>query len=253
MQIEKTIGRNYSPKHIRRLVRQNYTHYAYFFFESLLLSSLTPRDRPFFDRAFRIVNGEALKRALALNRGVFLLSGHIGFWEALGPVITFNFRPITVVVKRIQVRFIQRIREILQAFPGVRLLDSETSGFRALSLMKTLRRGEIVGIIQDQHRPSADFAKFFGYDVRTNATAAVLSRRNGAPVLLTYVLRNKFRKYDVIFVETDIPPTAHLESREAVRIVNDYLNGLFESVIQKHPEQWLWAHRRFKDNSNFVY
>ena len=43
-----------------------------------------------------------------------------------------------------------------------------------------------------------------------------------------------------------LPHAAHEDRREAVKSMLGQLNRELEKVIREHPEQYLWAHRRWR-------
>jgi KDO2-lipid IV(A) lauroyltransferase len=253
-QIQKTLGKAMSKREIKNLVRRNYIHYANLLFESLILSSLDFKHTDYFDTHFTIVNLKTIKKALARNKGVIALCCHLGVWEAMGACCARYIAPVTVVVKLIKNRFVQHLRERMQAHPGITLVDERMGKGRIVEILKALRRGDVAGIFIDQHRPSENFVKFFGYEARTNSAAAVLWRKTAAPLFFSYIFRERFGKYVLVLKEVQPPVFPdNMEEKEVILALNELFNQILEAEIKKHPDQWLWAHRRFKDNEEFKY
>src|SRR6056297_3003816 len=71
-------GREKTPEEIRRLAREVFIHFSRVIFEIGWLSRISLRR---FAACCRVEGVENYRRALAENRGVFLLTGHIGNWE----------------------------------------------------------------------------------------------------------------------------------------------------------------------------
>lgn len=112
------------------------------------------------------------------------------------------------------------------------------------TLVRRLRQGHSVWYAPDQDygRRHAVFAPFFGVPAATIAATSRIARLSGAVVLLTtYHGRDDASGYDLVFLPplenypTDNPLT------DATRI-----NQFFEEAIRQAPEQYFWAHRRFK-------
>lgn len=254
VQIQKTLGRKLSDKEIRKLVLGNYIHYACVLFESLILYGIDLAKSDYIQTHFSAPNKLLLEKALARQKGVILIGSHVGFWEAIGAYCVRNIAPVTVAVKLMKSGFAQSLREGMQEHPDMHLVDSRMGRQRIIAMLNALRRKEIVGIFLDQYRAGEDFVKFLGQDARTNSTAAVLWRKTGAAVILIHVIRKRFGEYEIDIREADPPDmTTVSNEREQVRLINTYFNKRIEEVVIEHPEQWFWAHRRFKENPEFRY
>ena len=73
---------------------------------------------------------------------------------------------------------------------------------------------------------------------------AKLAIKTGAPVMPMYCLRTGVHRYEIVllpllFANSDNP---HEEFD-----LTEKINQVFEEIIRKHPEQWNWAHRRWKN------
>jgi KDO2-lipid IV(A) lauroyltransferase len=254
LQIRKTVGRGLTDRAVKRLIKANYVHYAKLIFESLILASLDLKKTDYFHKHCTVINEPLFKEALSQGRGVIAVCAHLGHWEALGACSALLLSPVTVAVKFIRNRFVQALRERMQAHPDIHLVDERLGRGRIVEMLKGLRNGEVVAVFMDQHRPAEDFAKFFGHDARTNSAAAVLARKTGASVFFSYLIRERLGKYVLHLIKAEPPvfPDA-LPEKEAVAGLINYYNSVLEAAIRAHPDQWLWAHRRFKDNPEFDY
>ena len=247
VQMENTLGKELSPREVRRLVRRNYEHYAFLFVESLLLASLDFSRTRYFHEHVEMEGLEEMKAALAQGKGVIGVCAHLGCWEMLGPCCATRIAPVTVVVKYLRNPLVQALREEMQRHEGIRLVDVRAGRERMRALLSALRRGEVTGLFVDQYRHGAERVPFFGYPVRTNPVAAVLAERTGAPVILAYVVRRRFGRY-VMVMERLEPPALPEDTPKEERILRltAFFNGKIEEAIRAHPEQWLWAHTRFR-------
>jgi Kdo2-lipid IVA lauroyltransferase/acyltransferase len=254
MQIRRTLGQEMTEKEIRRLIRKNYIHYGCMLLESLILLSFTRENADYLDKHFTAPQLELLKKSLSQKRGVILIGAHMGFWEAIGAYCVRYAAPVTVAVKLMKSGIIQALREEMQGHDQITLVDSRMGRQRIIALLNALRHGEFVGLFLDQYRPGEDFVKFLGQNARTNSAAVILWRKTRAPVILIHVLRERFGKYTLDLREASPPefPDIH-DERERQRAINGYFNSRLEEVIRERPEQWLWAHRRFKENPLFPY
>ncbi|MFH0921549.1 MAG: lysophospholipid acyltransferase family protein [Fibrobacterota bacterium] len=252
MQMEKALGTELDKKAIRALARKNYIHYASVFFESMILAAQRPEDPTYFNIHTSFQNREILDAALAEHKGVIIIGGHVGCWEAMGGMVGRFFAPVTVAVKLVNSPALQKFREHMQRQPGVTLIDSRMGRRRVVLLLNALRKGEMLGIFLDQYRTGEPFAPFFGHAARTNSTAALLHIKTGAPVVQLHCIRERLGFFRLELDAVDITGI-DLTASDAVVRLNTVFNTSLEGAVRRHPDQWLWAHRRFKDNPDFQY
>lgn len=109
-------------------------------------------------------------------------------------------------------------------------------------MIKLLRDGDLIWYAPDQNYGSTDhvFIPFFGIDALTITATSTLCRLGRAKALPYYVIRKK-NKYHIIIkpMLTDFPS-------KDLKMDTLKINQMFEKWIMEAPEQYLWAHRRFK-------
>ena len=109
-------------------------------------------------------------------------------------------------------------------------------------MIKLLRDGDLIWYAPDQNYGSTDhvFIPFFGIDALTITATSTLCRLGRAKALPYYVIRKK-NKYHIIIkpMLTDFPS-------KDLKADTLKINQMFEKWIMEAPEQYLWAHRRFK-------
>ncbi|NKI35396.1 lipid A biosynthesis acyltransferase [Wenzhouxiangella sp. XN79A] len=183
-------------------------------------------------------NRACVDSALASGRGLLLIGGHLGHWEASILYGTLQL-PITYLYKPPGDPALDRALTARRSRFGGEFVATGSAGMRRA--LRRLRAGEAVGLLFDQLPKGGEFveAPFFGRDVPTMTLAWRLARRTGSAVVLGHVLRTeagwqaRFRALDGLADETD-PVGA------AVR-----MNAALEQEIRRAPEQYLWRYRRF--------
>lgn len=94
----------------------------------------------------------------------------------------------------------------------------------------------------DFGRDASVFAPFFGVEAASIRLTAKIARMTGAPVMPFMFHRNPDnRTYTLEY----LPPLENFPSGDEVADAAR-VNAFIESAIRKHPEQYLWLHRRFK-------
>lgn len=235
---------------IEALERANYEHYGL-----LLLEFLRSfwRFGDFLDR-HSSVEGEAnLHQAFSHGKGVFVMTAHLGNWEALPSHGAWVLKvPTNMVTKRLKPDWFHELVESTRGELGTHMFYEPRT---MQNVVRALRKNEIVGFAMDQFAGSPVGARvpFFGIPVGTNTVLAVLAHRYGAPVIPGFALRKPGGGFHVVF-EPPILPTecteedtnyANLREKEIIVDTAKY-TAVLESWVRRYPEQWLWIHRRWK-------
>jgi KDO2-lipid IV(A) lauroyltransferase len=109
-----------------------------------------------------------------------------------------------------------------------------------------LKAKNIIAMVADQRGPQEGMrVNFFGQQSSIYPGPAMLAIKTGAPVLYGLTIRQPDYSYKVLISEIS---TENLPADEEKRIqeVSQRHMAFLESVIRKHPEQWLWMHNIWK-------
>ena len=116
-----------------------------------------------------------------------------------------------------------------------------------------LHKNRVVGIVIDQNTTEKEgiLVDFFGKPARTTPVAALLARR-GVPVLPSLSRRLPDGRHLVVFFpELPFEKTGDMEAD-----INRHLtlqNQVIEAWVRQEPGQWLWLHRRWKNQFPELY
>ncbi|RKR04266.1 KDO2-lipid IV(A) lauroyltransferase [Kushneria sinocarnis] len=111
-------------------------------------------------------------------------------------------------------------------------------------VVRRIRSGHAVWYSPDQDfgRESSVFAPFFGIDAASITLTARIARMTGAPVMPLVFHRNPD---DYTYTLEYLPALENFPSGDDVADAAQ-VNAFIEAAIRRHPEQYLWLHRRFK-------
>ena len=114
-------------------------------------------------------------------------------------------------------------------------------------MLRALAAGQGVAMLIDQHMHSADaiYVDFFERPAATTSMLAALALRTGAPVVPVFALPLPGGRYRLIY-EHAVPPPDQ-DSPDAVREFTQRCTDVLEMYVRRHPSQWLWMHRRWRD------
>ena len=181
------------------------------------------------------IEGEAhLRQAAAQQRGVILLSAHLGNWELGATVLRRMGFDISIVALAHQDPAMDRLfnRQRQRCGVGVIPLGTHATG---LSL-KRLRAGCLLGVLGDREfgRNGLRLPLAGGEQVTLPRGPAILSLRSRSPVVPTFLIREgpwAFR----LCLEPPIAPTTGDDARTLTR---RYLQ-VIERYVRRFPSQWL--------------
>jgi KDO2-lipid IV(A) lauroyltransferase len=187
-------------------------------------------------------NRELLERAAGEGKGVLVATAHFGSWELLGSALARQGLPLHAVVRPLGGALNQRIvRARLEG--GLRLISSRGA---IRGMLRALAEGGVVCMLIDQVMPveKGVFVPFFGRPASTSPGLSAAARRTGAPVLVGASIRegDSLR----IHLEGPFPMRLTDDVDADIRAHTAELTAALERLIRRHPEQWLWLHRRWK-------
>jgi KDO2-lipid IV(A) lauroyltransferase len=182
---------------------------------------------------------EHFERALQQGKGVLFATAHLGNWELSAFAHALMSAPMHVVVRPLDNPRIDALVERRRAGSGNRLIEKKDF---ARSILQALKNNEPVGILIDQNAglDNGVFVDFFGMPACAVAGFAKLAAHSGAAVIPGFALwSEKERKYILRFF-APLPMTGD------ATLDTQILHAQLECVIRRHPDQWLWIHRRWK-------
>ncbi len=200
------------------------------------------------EQASRFIRYDGLEnylKARSRGKGVLVLTGHIGAWELSSFYHSLAGYPMSMVIRRLDNPLVDRFVNRIRCQHGNRVLHKDDF---ARGLIAAMRAGETVGVLMDTNMtpPQGVFVDFFGHQACTAAGVARLALRTGAAVLPGFLIwEQSENRYVLCFLpELELANTGN-DDRDAVANTQLFTRTL-EKIIRRYPEQWLWAHRRWK-------
>lgn len=182
---------------------------------------------------------EHLHAARAGGRGVLLVTGHSPHLELGGRLLSqASGEPVAIVVRRHGRRCLERFIDGARRRAFVATIGKKDMR----GLLRTLSGGGVVAYAGDQDFSYQNaFVPFFGVPAATLTAIPELARRGNAAVLAYWFQREDDGRYR-LWIDS---PWEGWPSGDADADAAHYMAKL-ERVVRRHPEQYLWVHRRFK-------
>lgn len=171
-----------------------------------------------------------------------LFGGHLANWEVASLAVTRRGWNLHVAYRALNNPLVDRLlRRGRDAFDAGLFPKGPVGAKMAL---KALSNGEHVAMLVDQKMNDGIPVPFMGVDAMTAPAVARFALRYDCPVVPVQVERLQGARFRITFYpDLEKPETGDRQKdTEAIMAkVNDYLG----SWIRRHPEQWLWVHRRW--------
>lgn len=223
------------------IARASVCHLGRSFMEFLRIPSVTVEK---WRSHFRVEGEEHIRAALAKKKGVFLLSAHVGNgdWGTVG--LSLVGYGIHIISKEFKLQWLNRFWFETRRSLGTEFIPDRGS---SLAILKALKKNEIVVFVLDQFMgpPIGVKTKFFGHETGTAMGLALLAGRSNAPVVPCYTYREPDGSTRIVF-EAEIPFVESTNKDETIVTMTQKYCDKIEEWVRKHPEQWMWVHRRWK-------
>src|SRR5207247_8676352 len=229
------------PAERRAIARAAFAHFGRLLFELLRFGTLSPAKmlaRVEFD-------GEERSRlAYARGRGVLFVPGRFAVGELQAMVPALRVEPVSILARALDNPHLDRLLERIRQRTGNTVVYRRGTIRR---VMRTLEAGHGVAVLIDQHIQSRDaiLVDFFERPAATTSSVAALALRTGAPVIPVFALPLGGGRYRMIYEHAVEPPDAAADG--AVREFTQRCTDVLEMYVRRHPEMWLWMHRRWRE------
>jgi KDO2-lipid IV(A) lauroyltransferase len=154
-----------------------------------------------------------------------------------------RFSPVAAVTRRRSHGMDRFVDSILQS-AGLHIIYARGALWPVLHTLK--KNASVVFALDRNAVPRKGvFVDFFGKPACTMAGLAVIALRSGAPVIGTSMWREPDGNH-VIQFHPEFPLQRRASLKDTIRCATQVYTCFLEGAIRKHPEQWVWPHRRWK-------
>jgi KDO2-lipid IV(A) lauroyltransferase len=223
------------------ITRAMFVHFGRLLLELLKFSTLDP---PRMRARLEFEGRERAELAYAQGKGVLFVTGHFGFWEIHAIGHGLEVQPIGVLARALDNPYLNTLLEQVRGSSGNFVIYRHGA---VRKVLRALAAGQGVAMLIDQHMhsPDAIYVDFFERPAATTSMLAALALRTGAPVVPVFALPLPGGRYRLIYEHAVSPPDQ--DSPDAVREFTQRCTDVLEMYVRRHPSQWLWMHRRWRD------
>jgi len=221
---------------VQDLVVAAFRSYARYWLETF---RLVREDRAFFLDRFRAKGDENIDAALALGKGVIVVVGHLGNWDAAGAWVGARGNRLVTVAEVLRPRRMFDFFRDHRARLGMTIFPAETGATERLA--QAVEEGAVVAILGDRDlKGVGPEVTFFGERVTFPAGPAAVMFRTKAPLLVAGVYATRFDdgKYGW---EAEITPPLDVpteRTEDTVITVTQAVATELERMVATRPEEW---------------
>jgi KDO2-lipid IV(A) lauroyltransferase len=195
----------------------------------------------------RLITPETLALLQAETAPIVVVTAHLGSWELMPGLAAdlFPDRHGMVVVRHQKNQILHSLMAELRGARGIQVVAHRKA---SAVVLPRLRQKGVVAFLADHNtsRREAVFLPFLRDTAAVTTGPALLALRAKAAVFPIFLVRDGAGKH-LLYIAEPLH-TAQLTGTisERVRAVASFYTDAVSQMVQKHPEQWLWMHRRWK-------
>jgi lauroyl/myristoyl acyltransferase len=229
-------GKPANSPEVQTLVEEAFKSYARYWLETF---RLVREGREFFLERFVCKNEHHLDEVLGRGKGVVVVVGHLGNWDAGGAWVGARGNRLVTVAEVLRPRRMFEFFADHRARLGMTIFAAERGA--TIKLIKAVEEGAIVAILGDRDlKGRGPEVEFFGERVTLPAGPASVALRAGVPLLVAGVYGTQQpdgrRGWEAeISAPIELP-----EGRgpDAVKEITQQVARHLEEFIARRPEEW---------------
>ena len=229
-------------KEARRIAKTSFRHFAGHMCEALAAPGVITKENYREHLDLGSANPQVVKVLLdSPETPILIVSSHHGCWEVATNILSL-VRPMIAIARVMDSKLLQNWMK-KHHFRGPVTVVSKNAGFRRGVLEQWERERAAMTILMDQYAHHGARVSFFGRPARTVTSAARLAIRTGHPVVVGSFVRIAPYRYRLVGDE----PLVFGRDEDCDR-ATQMLNDRLEKAIREYPDQYLWMHRRWRDD-----
>jgi Kdo2-lipid IVA lauroyltransferase/acyltransferase len=233
----------FPEKSQKELKAINKAHFENLGMNIIELLKLPVMAKSYLERHVKLENKDGIKPGLEKGKGVIVLTAHFGNWEIASLAASLNGYAMSVFARE---QKYERLNNLLNQFRQSTGCKVITKGFSVKDIIKTLYNNGIVAMLSDQDAgANGVFVNFFNRPASSAIGPIAFSLKTGAEIIPSFIRRVGTDKHIARVGE----PLKLVDTGNKEKDMKENLQKIariLEDSIRKFPEQWLWAHKRWK-------
>ena len=191
-----------------------------------------------------LVEGEEnFNKAFKSNRGIVIVSAHMGNWEVGLHITNYYGKPMLGVAAKTRYGWADILLRRSRNRLGNTIIDKKGA---LPKITEGLRRGEVIGMLIDQSRRKHGIeVTFFGRKATASPAPALLAMRCNSLVIPAFCVRRSDGRL-TIQVKTPLDLTRTGDLRRDIQSNTQRMIDVVEQMVRTYPDQWFWLLKPWK-------
>ena len=226
-----------SSSELKNILKKCYIHFGILSFDFMRLSKLNKNN---INQLIKL--DETTKNILDENNPSIIMTGHLGNWEMLLPLLGYNN------YKSAGVAQIQKNKSGEKFFNWIRSCDNTKLIPKKSSINKmsqALDENYFLILASDQNAgKNGTLNSFFNEPTSTPKGGAIFHIKKNIPIIILFIIMNKDYTYSIKSKKLEVN-FDNIKNDEKINIINQNYNIALEKLVIKHPNQYFWFHRKW--------
>jgi KDO2-lipid IV(A) lauroyltransferase len=238
--LKNSFGDKYTAKEYRRIGLRSYQNFA----QSMIEFGMYPKlAKMGLAEIVDVEGADICEEHLKTGKGAVIVSGHFGNLEMVGTALTIYPWPIDFLVGKQHNRLVNDLMNHNRSLFGVGIIEI---GLTAREVFAALKKGRWVVMLSDQDaRSSGVIINFLGRPASTPKGAAAFALKTGCPIIVAMLVRGRRGRHK-LYIEGPLSIKPGGDKDEDIKNLTQNYSDVIAKYIEQYPDQWFWAHRRWK-------
>lgn len=226
-----------------------YKNYSFYLIDLFYISHDLERVKEY---RLEIQGFENIQEAVDSNRGIILLTSHIGNWEIGGLALSSTGREINIVYSPDSSAALESQRRLMRSAIGVKEIPLKSGEFSSLKLLRILRESGIIALQGDRLLFDAGVRMlFFKKPALFPKGTVKLALASECIILPVFVPLAGYKSYKII-VEKPVVAQEYSDKEEELKMNLRKIIDVFEKYTEQYSTQWFtfmpfWISDRSED------
>ncbi len=247
--IQYALGDSLSKQEQKKIVKKSFILLGISLLEGLRCPRATMSSLEKDEKYIDFEGWEHFETAQQTGKGILLLNAHFGLPELANLYYTKKTgRKLNFIMRRFDNQHLEKVMTAHSKRAGIRYLHKQ-NGLRPA--MRNIMKGEDLIIFPDQcsNLKEGIHSTIFGKPAVTLSLLPALAMKLGSPILPMFI----FRQDDLLHHKIVFFPPIIAKEGDSIEELTQQQNDAIEKAIRMQPEQWLWLHRRWKEDKPELY